>query len=595
MAHGIFRNIKHGNVHGLLHGGLTNGSVNLSGRIIGGFAGQSNECGFNFTAQIMNADGFSVPNTGVYVYERMTDGSNGVADPTNFNHVRNAVPLSPRSGDTFGDFGTQLSAGRIMDHARPGGFVFATFALPSASLAVNFKPTGSTYPTTPPRLVDQMISYWQSVEAATGSTLGWIDWGQGENDCNTPAFAAAYQANLEALIDKTRVTWPGIPWIIRRLHTGAGGSDNATIRAAQAAVVVSRANVTLVDMDPLNITTLHYTANQYVTAGRLTGLAALAALGIQCPPTTDFRHFGSGLSVQFTDLTIGNNATVTGWSWDFGDTGTASTQNPVHVYGAPGTYSVRLIATDSNGKTDTITKTVIVAANAWALDGTSGKAVPNTGTELTAFLAACGITASGTALWRLQEASGVAADSIGTVTLTPNNGPTYAQAVAGWTRVGIKFTDGTSNQRLLNSTTAPNPALTPCLLLAYVSLGAAPAAIRDIMGLVGNADVRQITTGRLRLISGATADLVNSSAGTVQPIILRTDPSGTIAVFTEQERFYGTSAVPTSATQVFFAGQTAAASASTYLYALELSGTAAQRSDDEIRTILRTAGWNPTW
>lgn len=595
MAHGILHVAKHGIIHSIKHSDLTLG-INLTGVKMGGLAGQSNGSGFAKDTDIMNEDRtlYAAPYSNVYMWERMTDG---ITDPPNFTRVRNAVPLSPRPLDiNGGTFGQELSCMRVMDHAVPRGFAIAKFCLPSASLAVNFQPVGSTYPTVPPRLVDQMITYWRNIELATGAVMSWIDWDQGENDCATPAFAAAYQTNLENLIDKTRLTWPNIPWIIRRLHTGAGGSDNTTVRTAQAAVAISRPFVTVVDVDPLNITTLHFTANQYVSAGKLIAKAALAALSIPCPPFAEFRYFGSSLSVQFTDMSTDIDGTIASWDWDWGD-GTAhgTTQNPTHAYAAPGTYSVRLTATDNSGRTDSITHSVVVANNAWAIDATSGKAVPNTGAELTAFLAACGITASGTALWRLQEASGVAADSIGTVTLTPNNSPTYAQAVAGWTRVGIKFTDGTNNQRLLNSTTAPNPALTPCLLLAYVSLPATPAAARDILGLVGNADVRFNSTGKLRLVSGASADLVNSPSSTVQPIILRTTPAGEIALYTEQERFYGTSVTPTSATQVFLAGQTAPASASTYLYALELSGAAAQRTDDEIRTILRTAGWNPTW
>ncbi len=59
--------------------------------------------------------------------------------------------------------------------------------------------------------------------------------------------------------------------------------------------------------------------------------------------------------VTFTNLS-GN---ATGYSWDFGD-GTTSTQtNPVHIYTAGGTYSIKLIATNAQasntaGKTITI-------------------------------------------------------------------------------------------------------------------------------------------------------------------------------------------------------------------------------------------------
>lgn len=52
------------------------------------------------------------------------------------------------------------------------------------------------------------------------------------------------------------------------------------------------------------------------------------------------------LPVRFTDTSSGD---PTGWSWDFGDTGSSAVQNPVHTYTAPGTYTVSLQATNGNG------------------------------------------------------------------------------------------------------------------------------------------------------------------------------------------------------------------------------------------------------
>jgi hypothetical protein len=67
-------------------------------------------------------------------------------------------------------------------------------------------------------------------------------------------------------------------------------------------------------------------------------------------PTADFSAsvtFGvPPLDVSFTDL---SNQLPTGWSWDFGDTGTSSDQHPMHQYTTPGEYTVSLIATNPNG------------------------------------------------------------------------------------------------------------------------------------------------------------------------------------------------------------------------------------------------------
>ena len=48
------------------------------------------------------------------------------------------------------------------------------------------------------------------------------------------------------------------------------------------------------------------------------------------------------LTVAFTDTTTGG--TPIGWQWNFGDGGTSSDQHPVHIYTAPGTYTVALYA-----------------------------------------------------------------------------------------------------------------------------------------------------------------------------------------------------------------------------------------------------------
>lgn len=48
---------------------------------------------------------------------------------------------------------------------------------------------------------------------------------------------------------------------------------------------------------------------------------------------------GAPLFVNFTDESLNN---PTSWSWDFGDSGASSLQNPVHNYASAGTYSVTL-------------------------------------------------------------------------------------------------------------------------------------------------------------------------------------------------------------------------------------------------------------
>jgi PKD repeat protein len=58
------------------------------------------------------------------------------------------------------------------------------------------------------------------------------------------------------------------------------------------------------------------------------------------------------LDVQFTDQSTGS---PTSWSWDFGDGGTSTLQDPLHTYTAAGSYDVSLTVTGPGGS-DSVTK-----------------------------------------------------------------------------------------------------------------------------------------------------------------------------------------------------------------------------------------------
>jgi PKD repeat protein len=68
-------------------------------------------------------------------------------------------------------------------------------------------------------------------------------------------------------------------------------------------------------------------------------------------------------AVAFTDASVAvSPATITGWSWSFGDGSPVSTQqNPSHLYGSMGNFTVSLTVTDSDGQTNTFWQEVAVA------------------------------------------------------------------------------------------------------------------------------------------------------------------------------------------------------------------------------------------
>ncbi|MFZ5517544.1 MAG: PKD domain-containing protein [Candidatus Zhuqueibacterota bacterium] len=66
------------------------------------------------------------------------------------------------------------------------------------------------------------------------------------------------------------------------------------------------------------------------------------------------------LTVNFTDASTGS---VSSWSWNFGDGGMSTAQNPSHQYTTAGTYTVSLTVTGPGGS-DTETKTNYITVNA---------------------------------------------------------------------------------------------------------------------------------------------------------------------------------------------------------------------------------------
>jgi PKD repeat protein/peptidoglycan/xylan/chitin deacetylase (PgdA/CDA1 family) len=83
-----------------------------------------------------------------------------------------------------------------------------------------------------------------------------------------------------------------------------------------------------------------------------------ATLTVNPPaPVADFSGTPTGGSAPLVvTLTDASTGAVTGWSWNFGDTGTSTVQNPSHTYAAAGTYTVSLTVTGPGGP-DTNTKT----------------------------------------------------------------------------------------------------------------------------------------------------------------------------------------------------------------------------------------------
>ncbi len=98
-------------------------------------------------------------------------------------------------------------------------------------------------------------------------------------------------------------------------------------------------------------------------AGRINAYKAVNDGSTCNAPVADFSGSPTSgdapLTVNFTDQSTNN---PTSWSWDFGDGGSSTAQNPSHTYNTAGTYTVKLTATNDCGsntktKVDYITVT----------------------------------------------------------------------------------------------------------------------------------------------------------------------------------------------------------------------------------------------
>ena len=80
-------------------------------------------------------------------------------------------------------------------------------------------------------------------------------------------------------------------------------------------------------------------------------------------PKADFiwkqTSFGPVFGVTFTDKSLPVN-TIKSWSWDFGDSQSSTSQNPLHFYELPGKYTVKLVVTNTSNQTDTISYDIVV-------------------------------------------------------------------------------------------------------------------------------------------------------------------------------------------------------------------------------------------
>jgi len=127
-------------------------------------------------------------------------------------------------------------------------------------------------------------------------------------------------------------------------------------------------SATAIAIQQLSSTTATGTRTYTVSPTIVNGSAVNILLkSLATGPTAAFTSSSNGLSVTVdgSGSTNGNSGTITNYTWDYGDSSTASGVTPTpHVYGAPGTYTITLTVTDSNNRTGTVSHAVTVTSTA---------------------------------------------------------------------------------------------------------------------------------------------------------------------------------------------------------------------------------------
>lgn len=291
-------------------------------------------------------------------------------------------------------------------------------------------------------------------------------------------------------------------------------------------------------------------------------------------------------TIAFTDTSSDSDGSIASWSWDFGDAGSSSLQNPTHAYTNPGSYTVTLTVTDNVGGTDDYSTSVRVVD----VDGPSSVYVPTSAADFTAL----GLTVPDS-LWLCQEASGNADDVFNAMDLTPTGSPTYAQAVTNWTRTAFGFNQ-TSNQRFSGST-AYDPSAASSAMLVYAEFVAALSTPRGLMTLgqttgaslysaFTNAGLVRITNNAVN-VSGAS----DHRGGGVRPyLFVYNRTAGTVRVYTNLEQINGTySATVTNSANKGFCGSGVTSFEGKILWGCQWYGAGAEA---QAKATLTTLGWS---
>lgn len=177
---------------------------------------------------------------------------------------------------------------------------------------------------------------------------------------------------------KSTSTLSAATWYRFELQVTAGASTStgtlqAAVYAGDGATAVGDCHYssTTTNTGTVNLGSARFGVPQAVTTANTYYIDDLAAndgatsfIGAPGVPPVAAFTFGTAARVASFDGSTSSAtspATITGYAWDYGDTGTGTGATPTHTYSAAGAYTVTLTVTDSTGLTTPVSHTVNIA------------------------------------------------------------------------------------------------------------------------------------------------------------------------------------------------------------------------------------------
>lgn len=291
----------------------------------------------------------------------------------------------------FGDGNTSTQQNPSHTYSAPGTYT-ASLIVTTASgckdtvsrvIAINPLPNPNF--TAPPVCLGYPSQFSDLSNISAGNITGW-SWNFGEtgsssnistqqNPSHTYAQAGTYTVMLTVTSDSGCQGTVFIPVQVTTPPVAAFTAPNQCLNSASAFTDNSTGSPNAWDWDfgDGGTDTQQNPQHTYLSAGTYT-VTLIASNGTGCNDTTTrvvtiypvptplFKAdtVCAGNPSTFTDLSFIAGGSIASWSWNFGDGGSSTQQNPAHTYAAAGTYSVSLTVTSNNGCPGTLAIATLV-------------------------------------------------------------------------------------------------------------------------------------------------------------------------------------------------------------------------------------------